>query len=78
MSMTPEDQRKAVEALELVMKLVKGLNVSFTCNACDNYNSGHCKHFDEIVPEEHRLKGCDNFSDPIPFANPYKGMENLL
>lgn len=67
LSMTPADQEKALAALALVTKLVKGLNVSFSCPACDHFDNGYCEYFSDNVPKDHYQKGCDNWTDPIPF-----------
>lgn len=64
---TPKQQEELLSSLALVTKLVKAMSTGFTCPTCDKFDDGYCNHFNDRIPEEHIKKGCDNWSDPIPF-----------
>jgi len=38
------------------------------CEHCIYYSAGHCQHWHQAIPEEHRATGCDQWRiDLIPF-----------
>lgn len=64
---TPNDQKQVIAALESIIEIIKTMRVTFSCTSCEHYRNGFCDVYDDNVPESHVSKGCDKWSEPIPF-----------
>jgi hypothetical protein len=60
--------RHEISVIEKTIEALGGSATDFyTCPSCEFFNEGHCSYFDDKVPNSVWSKGCDNWSDRIPF-----------
>lgn len=64
------EQQAFLEALDTLRGLVLKMKIGFTCATCEHFDAdkgGYCHYWNDIVPDMAQAKGCDNWSDLIPF-----------
>lgn len=66
-TVTPAEQKAFIDALDTLKGLVLKMQIGFTCPTCDNFDKGHCVYWNDKVPESQQPKGCDNWTDKVPF-----------
>ncbi len=68
-ALSKERIEATLELLDELREYVANAPIMDTCNSCDHFEkmSSHCDQWQSVVPEAHRLKGCEHWSDPIPF-----------
>ena len=50
----------------------------FSCPGCEFFDDGFCTFHQDKIPKAHIAKGCDNWSDAIPFAPLLKHAEYIV
>lgn len=57
-------EQSLIKALEL---LGDSGSDCFTCPACDHFSEGFCRHYGDEIPDQVLAKGCDKWTEAIPF-----------
>ena len=67
LAMTPAEEKLAEKIMLFVVEQIKEYRPAFNCKSCDSFDGGYCGHFGDNVPDHVIEKGCDAWSEQIPF-----------
>lgn len=69
--MTPWQKYNAINSLKKSIEALEGMQTTTPCKDCASFSPNkYCSYWNQVVPDEHRDKGCDKFyfsPDSIPF-----------
>lgn len=70
-TMTPAQRDRAIEQLQVAIRVVQAAPVVTPCGECmyfDSFNGGGmCERWKAVVPVEHRAAGCASWAEGVPF-----------
>ena len=65
-SMTPNEQRRLLNALRDAQQLIESIAPQTPCTLCSSYSEGFCRQWKAQVPQDARERGCAEFEE-CPF-----------
>lgn len=69
LTMTPAQRDRAIQGLELTIRVMREAPVRTACPECDHFDqlSGECNRWGQIVPADARAAGCAEWREGVPF-----------
>jgi hypothetical protein len=59
--MTPHEKQSLIFALQTLMKFAENMKTETSCLHCKHYQQTVCNKWEEVVPEENIVEGCESW-----------------